>query len=69
MARPRNESAEEKKARKQAVKAERAARRTEKKSTKASFADETRKQKRAFVRQVADGASADVRGEGVRRIA
>ena len=51
------------------MKAERAARRTEKKSTKASFADETRKQKRAFVRQVADGASADVRGEGVRRIA
>lgn len=41
--RPRDETAEEKKARKQAVKDERHARRAEKKATKEAFASESRK--------------------------
>lgn len=43
MTRPRNETAEEKKARKQAVKEERQARRAEKKATTEAFANESRK--------------------------
>ena len=44
IARPKNESAEEKKARKQAVKAERQARRSDKKATKERFSKEVRQQ-------------------------
>ena len=42
--RPKNETAEEKKARKQAIKADRQARRTDKKATKERFSKEARQQ-------------------------
>ncbi|KWU43307.1 hypothetical protein RHOSPDRAFT_29726 [Rhodotorula sp. JG-1b] len=69
--RPRTETAEEKKARKAAVKAERAVRREEKKGTKEAFNSETKRQKRAQGRRVADGRAADIKSgmEGVRRLA
>jgi protein LTV1 len=69
--RPRTETAEEKKARKAAVKAERAVRREEKKGTKEAFNSETKRQKRVQGRRVADGGAADIKSgmEGVRRLA
>ncbi|GAA5926095.1 hypothetical protein JCM3775_005201 [Rhodotorula graminis] len=69
--RPRAEATDDKKARKAAVKAERAARRVEKKGTKEAFSSEVKRQKRIEGRRVADGASADIRSgqEGVRRLA
>ncbi|SCV70669.1 BQ2448_3431 [Microbotryum intermedium] len=68
--RPRDETAEDKRARKNAVKERRSARRAEKKSTKDEFSQETRRQKRAAEKAVADGAAADVRvGQGARRLA
>lgn len=68
--RPRNESAAERKARKDAIKEERASRRVEKKSTKEAFGNETKRQKRIAGKAVAGGGAADVRvGEGVRRLA
>jgi protein LTV1 len=68
--RPRGETAEEKKARKESVKLERSTRRAEKKSTKEAFGNETKRQKRIAGKAVAGGAAADVRvGEGVRRLA
>lgn len=68
--RPKGESAEDKKARKAAVKAERQARRVEKKGTKEAFGNEMKRQKRIAGKAVAGGAAADVRvGEGVRRLA
>ncbi|KAK4702694.1 protein LTV1, partial [Phenoliferia sp. Uapishka_3] len=68
--RPRGESAEERKARKDAIKAERAGRRVEKKNTKDAFGNETKRQKRIAGKAVAGGGAADVRvGEGVRRLA
>ena len=69
--RPRTETAEEKKARKAAVKAERAVRREEKKGTKEAFNSETKRQKRVQGQRVADGGAADIKSgmEGVRRLA
>ncbi|GAA6017254.1 hypothetical protein JCM10207_003662 [Rhodosporidiobolus poonsookiae] len=69
--RPRDETADDKKARKAAVKAERASRRAEKKSTKETFSTEVKRQKRAQGKRVAEGGAADIRSgqEGVRRLA
>ncbi|SCZ99427.1 BZ3500_MvSof-1268-A1-R1_Chr7-2g09527 [Microbotryum saponariae] len=68
--RPRDETAEDKRARKGAVKEQRSARRAEKKSTKDEFSQEMTRQKRVAGRAVADGAAADVRvGQGARRLA
>ncbi|GAA5990973.1 hypothetical protein JCM5350_001833 [Sporobolomyces pararoseus] len=69
--RPRGETAEEKKARKQQVKNERQSRRTEKKQTKESFENEVKRQKKVSGKRVAEGAAADIRPgkEGVRRLA
>jgi len=69
--RPRAESAEEKKARKQLVKEERQSRRSEKKATKDAFAGEVKRQKKIGGRRVADGGAADIRPgtEGVRKLA
>ncbi|KDE07887.1 hypothetical protein MVLG_01798 [Microbotryum lychnidis-dioicae p1A1 Lamole] len=68
--RPRDETAEDKRARKSAVKEQRSARRAEKKSTKDEFSQEMTRQKRVAGRAVADGAAADVRvGQGARRLA
>ncbi|KAI5475775.1 low temperature viability protein [Pseudohyphozyma bogoriensis] len=68
--RPRGESAEQKKARKAAVKQERAERRNEKKATKEAFGAEVKRQKKIAGRKVAGGGAADIRvGEGVRRLA
>ncbi|GAA5871414.1 hypothetical protein JCM8547_002659 [Rhodosporidiobolus lusitaniae] len=69
--RPRDESAAEKKARKAAVKAERASRRVEKKSTKDTFNDEVKRQKRVHGRRIAEGGAADIRSgqNGVKRLA
>ncbi|KAL1951247.1 hypothetical protein VTO73DRAFT_396 [Trametes versicolor] len=57
IARPKEETAEEKKARKQAVKAERQARRSEKKTTRESFSKETKRQ----VQSLADREKTKVR--------
>ncbi|KAK4046019.1 Protein ltv1 [Microbotryomycetes sp. JL201] len=67
--RPKGESPEERKARKEAVKQERASRRAQKKSTKEEFSTEIKRQKRIAGKAVAGGAAADVKGEGVRRLA
>lgn len=69
--RPKTESAEDKKARKAAVKLERASRRIEKKSTKDAFAGEVNKQKGVHKKRVAEGGAADIRSGqvGVRRLA
>jgi protein LTV1 len=69
--RPKTETAEDKKARKAAVKAERASRRVEKKSTKDAFAGEVNKQKGVHKKRVAEGGAADIRSGqvGVRRLA
>ncbi|GAA5966419.1 hypothetical protein JCM3765_007563 [Sporobolomyces pararoseus] len=69
--RPRGETAEEKKARKQQVKNERQSRRSEKKQTKESFENEVKRQKKVSGKRVAEGAAADIRPgkEGVRRLA
>ena len=68
--RPRGETAEERKARKDAIKEERASRRVEKKTTKEAFENETKRQKRIAGKAVAGGGAADIRvGEGVRRLA
>ncbi len=57
IARPKEETAEEKKARKQAVKAERQARRSEKKTTRETFSKETKRQ----VQSLADREKTKVR--------
>lgn len=57
IARSKNETAEEKKARKQAVKAERQARRSEKKTTRETFSKETKRQ----VQSLADKEKTKVR--------
>ncbi|KAK4052578.1 Protein ltv1 [Microbotryomycetes sp. JL221] len=67
--RPKGETPEERKARKEAVKHERASRRAEKKSTKDAFNSEVKRQKKIAGKAVAAGAAADVKGEGVRRLA
>ncbi|KAM0789085.1 hypothetical protein ACM66B_003145 [Microbotryomycetes sp. NB124-2] len=67
--RPKGETAEERKARKDAVKQERASRRAQKKSTKDEFNSEFKRQKKIAGKAVAGGAAADVKGEGVRRLA
>jgi len=54
--RPKNESPEDKKARKQAVKEERAARRQEKKASKETFASESRKRVKTVIVQEAGKA-------------
>ena len=56
MTRPKNESPEDKKARKQAVKEERAARRQEKKASKETFASESRKRVKTVIVQEAGKA-------------
>ncbi|GAA5821990.1 hypothetical protein JCM10212_002379 [Sporobolomyces blumeae] len=69
--RSRDETPEEKKQRKLAVKQERQSRRNEKKATKESFEKEVKRQKGVKGRRVADGKAADIRPgvEGVRRLA
>lgn len=49
--RPKNETADEKKARKQAVKAERHARRSDKKATKERFSKEVKQQARSLAQK------------------
>ncbi|WVQ77750.1 40S ribosomal protein S27 [Cryptococcus sp. DSM 104548] len=60
IARQKGEATDEKKARKAAVKAERAARRAEKKSHTETFATERKKQLKSAGKMVADGKAADV---------
>lgn len=60
VARPKGESAEDRKARKAAVKAERAARRAEKKSHTATFGEERKKQLASHKKMVGGGRAADV---------
>ena len=68
--RPRGESAEERKARKDAIKVDRLARRTEKSTTKETFGAEMKRQNKAAAKAVAGGRAADVKiGTGVRRLA
>ncbi|EAL19573.1 hypothetical protein CNBG2020 [Cryptococcus deneoformans B-3501A] len=60
VARTKGESAEERKARKAAVKAERSARRAEKKSHKETFSTERKRQLKSHNKMVGDGRAADV---------
>ncbi|KIR68127.1 protein LTV1 [Cryptococcus bacillisporus CA1873] len=60
IARTKGESADEKKARKAAVKAERSARRAEKKSHKETFSIERKRQLKSHNKMVGDGRAADV---------
>ncbi|OWZ37847.1 protein LTV1 [Cryptococcus neoformans c45] len=60
VSRTKGESAEEKKARKAAVKAERSARRAEKKSHKETFSTERKRQLKSHNKMVGDGRAADV---------
>lgn len=68
--RPKNETPEERKARKDGIKSDRSSRRAEKKGTKEAFGNEMKRQKKIATKKVAGGGAADVRvGEGVRRLA
>lgn len=70
MKRSRKETPEERKLRKDSVKVERLARRTEKASTKEAFGSETKRQKQADAKKVANGKAADIKvGTGVRKLA
>ncbi|ORY34721.1 Low temperature viability protein-domain-containing protein [Naematelia encephala] len=60
VARPKHETAEERKARKAAVKSERSARRAEKKSHTATFSDERKKQLASHRKLVGGGRAADL---------
>lgn len=68
--RPRNETPEERKARKDNIKLERSSRRAVKKGTKEAFGNEMKRQKKAATKKVAGGGAADIRvGDGVRKLA
>lgn len=70
MIRPKHETPEERKARKDGIKLDRSSRRAVKKSTKEAFGNETKRQKKIASKKVAGGGAADIRvGEGVRRLA
>ena len=60
IARPKGESTEDRKARKNAVKAERAARRVEKRNHQKTFADERKRQLANHKKMVGGGKAADL---------